>query len=60
MDAISWQAAALAGIILALCYTSTLDYADEQREQAEYCDNVRNGYWPDYNGNAREVCNVAL
>jgi hypothetical protein len=53
---IIWQSTIIAGLIIAFCWISTLDYAEEQREQAEYCENVARGYWPDYNHNAAEVC----
>lgn len=34
------------------------DLHDEQRQLAEYCDMVSDGAWPDYQGNAAQVCSV--
>lgn len=52
----TWTAAIFAGLLIAFGMVSSIDYTDEQREQQVYCDNVRAGYWPDYNNNAEEVC----
>lgn len=35
---------------------STVDYHEEQRQQNFYCESVRDGTHPDYNGNYHEVC----
>lgn len=41
-------------IVLAIIAFSTLgwagesDYQDAKREQAEYCQNVKDGVWPDF------------
>jgi hypothetical protein len=43
-------------IIGAFLLVGGMDYQDAVMEQQTYCDNVQAGYWPDYNGNAAEVC----
>lgn len=43
-------------VIMIFLLVSWMDHIDEQREQANYCENVAKGYWPDFNGNAAEVC----
>ncbi len=33
-----------------------MDYEDQQAEQAHYCDMVKAGYWPDFQGTYRSEC----
>ena len=33
-----------------------MDYEDQQAEQARYCEMVKAGYWPDYQGTYRREC----
>lgn len=46
----------IAFVIMAFLAVSSADYEDAKRQQQAYCDNVKAGYWPDYNGNAVVVC----
>ncbi len=48
--------AAIALFFIVLGIAGHYDYQDQLRDQQAYCDNVKAGYWPDYNGNAKEVC----
>lgn len=32
------------------------DLQEAERAETEYCENVDSGAWPDYRGNASEVC----
>lgn len=32
------------------------DLEEAERNETEYCENVASGAWPDYRGNASEVC----
>lgn len=50
--------AALA-LLAALGLAGEMDMQDEQRQLVEYCDNVTAGVWPDYQGNAAQVCPAA-
>jgi len=33
-----------------------MDYEDQQAEQERYCEMVKAGYWPDFNGTYRDEC----
>ena len=33
-----------------------MDYEDQQADQAHYCEMVKAGYWPDYQGTYRSEC----
>lgn len=33
-----------------------MDYEDQQAEQERYCEMVRGGLWPDYQGTYRREC----
>lgn len=33
-----------------------MDYEDQQAEQERYCEMVKAGYWPDYQGTYRREC----
>lgn len=48
----------IAAFVCALIAAGQSDYEDEQREQARYCQNVREGTWPDYRGDYEETCRV--
>lgn len=39
-----------------LCVVGRLDYEDAVAEEALYCNNVKNGTWPDYDGIYADVC----
>lgn len=43
-------------LIAALGITGAMDYDDQVEQQRVYCENVAGGVWPDYKGNAAEVC----
>lgn len=43
-------------VVVALGVVGEQDYQEQKRQEREYCENVASGIWPDYNGNAREVC----
>lgn len=53
----------LAAIVTALLIwiiASTMDYNDATREQAEYCQHVSEGLWPDFKGIYDKVCEEEL
>ena len=53
----------LAAIVTALVIwiaVSTMDYNDATREQAEYCQHVSEGLWPDFKGIYDKVCEEEL
>ena len=33
-----------------------MDYEDQQAEQAHYCEMVKAGFWPDFQGTYRREC----
>lgn len=33
-----------------------MDYEDQQAEQERYCEMVKAGFWPDFNGTYRAEC----
>ena len=41
---------------LLLGVVGSMDYEDAKAEEALYCDNVKNGVWPDYEGTYAKVC----
>jgi len=50
-------------LMLAACVVGTMEFEDEERQQQLYCDMVKTFQesdgmygWPDYNNNAKEVC----
>ncbi len=53
-----WMEAAIIAMvaILILGNIGRYDFLDQQKIQAEYCENVASGYWPDYNQNFNELC----
>lgn len=46
----------VAGIVAALGVVGNMDFKDEVREQIAYCENVKAGVWPDYNGTYKAEC----
>ena len=51
-----WIALAVVTLVAALGFAGNGDLEEAERAQAEYCANVESGAWPDYRGNAAEVC----
>lgn len=43
-------------LIAGLAWASGEDYREALRDQREYCENVRTGYWPDYRGTYEQEC----
>ena len=52
--------AAIVTVLLLWIIASTMSYDDATREQAEYCQHVRDGLWPDYKGTYDKVCEEEL
>jgi hypothetical protein len=53
----------LAAVVTALIIwiaVSTMSYDDATREQAEYCQHVRDGLWPDWKGTYDKACEEEL
>ena len=48
--------AAVLAIVAAFGIVGGMDYEDEQAQQALYCDNVKSGLWPDYEGTYVSEC----
>ena len=46
----------VATLLAAYGIVGAMDYHDEQREQAHYCEMIESGYWPDYR-NMGDDCN---
>ena len=46
----------IAAVVLVFLAVGGQDYQDAERDAATYCANVKSGAWPDYQGNAKEVC----
>lgn len=46
----------IAAVVLVFLVVGGQDYQDAKRDEQTYCDNVKSGAWPDYQGNAKEVC----
>lgn len=46
----------LLALVLLMGVVGRMDYEDAQLEEALYCDNVRNGVWPDYEGTYKNIC----
>ena len=51
-----WIALAVVTLVAALGLAGNGDLEEAERAQTEYCENVESGAWPDYQGNAAEVC----
>lgn len=43
-------------VVAAFGIVGSMDYKDEVREQVTYCENVKAGLWPDYNGTYKAEC----
>ncbi len=50
------MAAILAALVLLLGLAGHMDYEDQQAEQERYCEMVKAGFWPDFNGTYRDEC----
>lgn len=50
------MAAILAALVLLFGLAGHMDYEDQQAEQAHYCEMVKAGFWPDYQGTYRHEC----
>ena len=53
------QIAIPVGMLLVLAvfgFVGHMDYEDEQAAQAQYCEMVKVGHWPDYQGTYRREC----
>ena len=42
--------------IVAIIAVNTMSFQDEVRQQSEYCQNVRDGIWPDYQKTFESEC----
>ena len=49
-------AAIATALVLLFGLAGHMDYEDQQAEQAHYCEMVKAGYWPDYQGTYRREC----
>lgn len=43
-------------VFLAVGLVGRMDFEDEVREQIAYCENVKAGVWPDYDGTYKAEC----
>lgn len=43
-------------LLAAFGFVGHIDYADEKVAQAQYCEMVKAGHWPDYQGTYRREC----
>ena len=50
------MAAILAALVLLFGLAGAMDYEDQHAEQAHYCEMVKAGFWPDYQGTYRREC----
>lgn len=50
------MAAILAAIILLLGIVGRMDLEAAEEDQAQYCEMVKAGHWPDYQGTYRREC----
>lgn len=42
--------------IVAIVAVNTMSFQDEVQQQSEYCQNVRDGIWPDYQQTFESEC----
>ena len=49
-------AAIAAALVLLMGLVGRMDYEDQQADQAHYCEMVKAGFWPDFNGTYRDEC----
>ena len=47
---------ALVGVFLLMGLMGRMDYEDAKAEEANYCEMVKAGFWPDFNGTYRDEC----
>jgi len=45
-----------AALVLLLGLAGRMDYEYQQADQAHYCEMVKAGYWPDFQGTYRHEC----
>lgn len=50
------QVVGLVAIIAAVIVVGMMDKQDAELEQQRYCNNVRDGVWPDYHGTYKDEC----
>jgi hypothetical protein len=43
-------------VTVMLMYVGQADYEAEQAEEETYCQMVKEGFWPDYQNNYKELC----
>lgn len=43
-------------VIVAVGIVGNMDFQDEVRQQLSYCENVKAGVWPDYDGTYKTEC----
>lgn len=43
-------------IIILFGFVGAMDYEDAKQEEISYCENVKSGVWPDYEGTYAKVC----
>lgn len=43
-------------VLVAFGFVGQMDYEDAQAQEAHYCDMVKAGHWPDYQGTYRREC----
>lgn len=48
--------AAFVGVFAAFGFVGAMDAEDAERQTALYCDNVKSGVWPDYEGTYVSEC----
>ena len=51
-----WKICALLAFVLALGIVGNSDLEEAERQEAEYCANVKSGTWPDFDANYKERC----
>lgn len=51
-----WRIVFILLVILLFGLAGRTDYADAKLQEEQYCEMVKSGKWPDYEGNYREVC----
>lgn len=52
-----WQGVAfLVALLLLLGLAGRMDYEDAKLQEQHYCEMVKSGKWPDYEGNYHQVC----
>lgn len=50
------MAAIATALVLLMGLVGRMDYEDQQADQAHYCEMVKAGFWPDFNGTYRREC----